>query len=268
MHCTAVPQSIFREKVTDTSDCFLVWMGKTPYPQALDLQMRICKLKKLGFDRDVLLLLEHPPTITMGRSGNPDHLLAKEADLKSGGIGFWNVDRGGDITFHGPGQLVGYPILLLKGHERDVRNYMRRLEESLMRLLAHYQIEAMRVTQFTGVWTSKGKIAAMGVHISRWITRHGFALNVNTDLSFYDLIVPCGIADRGVTSIQNHISSKVDLREVADQYILEFGRVFKRNMIPIEREDLSGRLNQYEEELTTMKVRARSDKASVSQSFS
>jgi len=207
--------------------------------------MQICSLKKNGFDKDILLLLEHPPTITMGRSGNLDHLLIKEEDLKSRGIEFWNVDRGGDITFHGPGQLVGYPILALRGHERDVREYMRRIEESLIRLLARYGIEATREARFTGVWTQKGKIAAMGVHISRWITRHGFALNVNTDMSFYDLIVPCGIADRGVTSIQKHLSRNVDLKEVADAYGEEFGRIFNRNPIRTKEDALSRELRSH-----------------------
>ncbi len=166
MHCIAEPQSIFNKQVTECSDCFVIWQGRIPYPQALDLQMQICELKKNGYDYDVLLLLEHPPTITLGRSGKLNHLLIRQEELKSRGIEFWNTDRGGDITFHGPGQLVGYPILSLRKHERDVRGYMRRIEESLIQLLARYGIEATRESGFTGVWTPKGKIAAMGVHIS------------------------------------------------------------------------------------------------------
>jgi lipoate-protein ligase B len=207
--------------------------------------MRICELKKLGFDKDVLLLLEHPPTITLGRSGKSTNLLVKEEDLRSRGIDFRNVDRGGDITFHGPGQLVGYPILTLQGKERDVHGYMRSLEESLIRLLGRYGIEANRTKGFTGVWTHKGKIAAMGVHISRWITRHGFALNVNTDLSFYDLIVPCGIAGRGITSMQKHLSREVDIQETADYYTKEFGFTFNRNMICLEEQTLLSELRRY-----------------------
>jgi lipoyl(octanoyl) transferase len=265
MHCIVAPRSIFSQKVTENKDCLVVWLGRIAYSRALDLQMQICKLKKRGFDKDVLLLLEHPPTITMGRSGKRDHLLVKEADLKSRGISFWNVDRGGDITFHGPGQLVGYPILLLQGQERDVRSYMRRIEESLIRLLACYEIEAIRVSQFTGVWTPKGKIAAMGVHISRWITRHGFALNVNTDLSFYDLIVPCGIADRGVTSMQKHILSQVNLAEVADRYSSEFGRVFERSMIPTKEEVLLGKLSQFEENIGAIDMQTPPNTSSARQ---
>jgi lipoate-protein ligase B len=211
--------------------------------------MQICRLKKLGFGKDVLLLLEHSPTITMGRSGKPEHLLIGEEILKARGIEFWEVDRGGDVTFHGPGQLVGYPILSLQGSERDVRGYMHRIEESLIRLLAAYGIQATRETGYTGVWTQMGKIAAMGVHISRWVTRHGFALNVNTDLSFYDLIVPCGIADRGVTSMQKHLAREVDMKEVVDCYAVEFGRIFNRTLIRAEEGALAGELRDYAEKI-------------------
>lgn len=211
----------------------VVWHGCVQYSEALDLQMQVCESKKNGFAEDVLLLLEHPPTITLGRSGKANHLLVSENYLKSQGVGLWNVDRGGDITFHGPGQLVGYPILSLSASERDVRGYMRNLEESLIRLLASYGIESRRDSQFTGVWTDQGKVAAMGVHISRWITRHGFALNVNTDLSFYDLIVPCGISGRGVTSMEKQLSHPVEMSDVAERYTREFAVVFKRNPIRI-----------------------------------
>jgi lipoate-protein ligase B len=215
-----------------------------PYAQALDLQMQICELKRRGFDKDVLLLLEHPPTITLGRSANLNHLLVQEHELKSRGVALYNTDRGGDITFHGPGQLVGYPILSLRGGERDVHGYMRNLEESLIRLLAGYGINGVRDARFTGVWTNQGKIGAMGVHISRWVTRHGFALNVNTDLSFYDLIIPCGIMGRGVTSMQTLLSRTFDLSEIAENYTQEFGRVFSRSMIRVGEHELRNELNR------------------------
>jgi lipoate-protein ligase B len=205
----------------------------------------------------VLLLLEHPPTITLGRSGDLSHLLVREDDLRSRGIALCSVDRGGDITFHGPGQLVGYPILLLQTTERDVRGYMRNLEESLIRLLASYGIEGMRDARFTGVWTRGGKIGAMGVHISRWVTRHGFALNVNTDLSFYDLIVPCGIVGRGVTSMQKHLSRGFDLQEVADKYVQEFGNIFKRNMIRMSEHSLRHELRNYAETIGSANMKQR-----------
>jgi lipoate-protein ligase B len=239
------PQSTFSKQVSDCNDCLVLWQGCVPYSRALDLQMQICQMKKGGFEKDVLLLLEHPPTITMGRSGKLNHLLIKEEDLNARGIAFWNVDRGGDVTFHGPGQLVGYPILSLRGTERDVRGYMHRIEESLICLLAGYGIEAAREPKWIGVWTQTGKIAAMGVHISRWITRHGFALNVNTDLSFYDLIVPCGIVGRGVTSMQRHLSREVTITEVADRYALEFGRLFERNMVWVKEEDVVREIRDY-----------------------
>jgi lipoate-protein ligase B len=241
------PQSIFDDYVTESNDCLAVWEGCVQYSQALDLQMKICELKRRGFDKDVLLLLEHPPTITLGRSAKSEHLLVNKQDLESRGIGLWNADRGGDITFHGPGQLVGYPILSLKARERDVHRYMRNLEESLIRLLARYEIQGMRDPRFTGVWTQKGKIAAMGVHISRWVTRHGFALNVSTNLSFYDLIVPCGIIGKRVTSMQQHLANSVDTGEVARKYIAEFGSLFNRNMIGTSEDALRSELRHYED---------------------
>jgi lipoate-protein ligase B len=228
-------------------DCIVLWIERVDFSQALDLQMTICASKKQGFDRDVLLLLEHPPTITMGRSGDPNHLLINREELESRGIGYWNIDRGGDITYHGPGQLIGYPILALQAGEKDVHAYMRRLEESLIRLLAAYGIEGLRDNQFTGVWTRDGKIGAMGVHISRWITRHGFALNVNTDLSYYNLIVPCGIAGRSVTSMKKLLSRQVEMKEVVDHYIQEFEFVFNRRMIRMSACELSSELQIYSE---------------------
>jgi lipoyl(octanoyl) transferase len=222
-----------------------VWLGRISYADALGLQMQLCDLKKQGFDKDVLLLLEHPPTITFGRSGKKDHLLVKEEYLKSRGIDLWNVDRGGDITFHGPGQLVGYPILSLQAQERDVHEYMRKLEESLIRLLESYGIVGGREDKLTGVWTQAGKIAAMGVHLSRWITRHGFALNVNTDLSFYDLIIPCGITGRAVTSMQKILSCPFNMEEVAGRYIPIFGNLWNRTMIPVSESALREKLRHF-----------------------
>jgi lipoate-protein ligase B len=244
MLCIPAPPSISDARVT-AQDCIVLWYESIHYSQALDLQMRICESKKNGFVADVLLLLEHPPVITMGRSGNLKNLLIDENELKARGIEFWNIDRGGDITFHGPGQLVGYPILSLQPGERDVHRYMRNLEESLIRLLALYEIEGFRDKQFTGVWTKEGKIGAMGVHLSRWITRHGFALNVNTDLSYYNLIVPCGIVGKGVTSMKNVLSHQVEMREVVDHYINAFGVLFNRRMVGMSQQKLIGELDRH-----------------------
>jgi lipoate-protein ligase B len=228
-------------------DCVVLWLERIDFSQALDLQMKICDSKKRGFNKDVLLLLEHPPTITMGRSGDQNHLLIDRKELASRGIDYWNIDRGGDITFHGPGQLVGYPILELQAGEKDVHDYMRKLEDSLIRLLAAYGIEGLRDKQFTGVWTREGKIGAMGVHISRWITRHGFALNINTDLSYYNLIVPCGIVGRSVTSMKKLLSRQVEMKEVVDHYIQEFGFVFNRRMIRMNERELNSEVQCYSE---------------------
>jgi lipoate-protein ligase B len=209
------------------------------YESALELQMRICELKKTGFAPDVLLLLEHPPVITLGRNGDWHNLMVSEETLRARGVSRHQADRGGDITFHGPGQLVGYPLLKLEPHEQDTHRYMRKLEETIICVLGEFGIQAGREEKLTGVWTNAGKICAMGVHISRWVTRHGFALNVNTDLSFYDLIVPCGLVGKPVHSMQKALGREVDLREVAEKLTGHFGRVFDREMIPITHSDLA-----------------------------
>lgn len=210
--------------------CWAAWLGRTDYGRALDLQMRICASRKLGWEPDVLLLLEHPPTITLGRNGRWHNLLVPEEILRLKGVERFETDRGGDITFHGPGQLVGYPILRLEPSERDVHRYMRNLEECLIRTLQSFGIDGGRNDRYTGVWTSRGKVAAMGVHISRWITRHGFALNVNTDLSYYDLIIPCGISGEQVTSMERLLSRPVSLEEVVKRVAVEFASVFGRDL--------------------------------------
>lgn len=210
--------------------CWAAWLGRIGYGRALDLQMRICNSRKSGCCPDVLLLLEHPPTITLGRNGRWQNLLATDEALRSRGVERFETDRGGDITFHGPGQIVGYPIVRLEQAERDVHWYMRNLEECLIRTLYAFGIESNRKERYTGVWTGMGKIAAMGVHISRWVTRHGFALNVNTDLSFYDLIVPCGIVGKQVTSMKALLSHPVRIDDVVSRVALEFGAVFARGI--------------------------------------
>ncbi len=229
-------------------DVYTVWLGLIDYAQALDMQIRVCELKKRGFREDVLFLLEHPPTITLGRNGDWHHLLVSDAALRSRGIVRYATDRGGDITFHGPGQLVGYPILQLDKTERDVHRLMRNLEESLIRLLASYGIEASREKGLTGVWTRAGKIAAMGIHISRWITRHGFALNVDTDLSSFDLIVPCGITGRAVASMKSLLNRSLDLMEVSEKYAAEFGAVFSRRIVWLSSIELDRKLQAYARE--------------------
>lgn len=201
------------------------------YAQALELQMKICAWKKAGPAPDVLLLLEHPPVITLGRNGDWHNLIVPEETLRARGVTRYHVDRGGDITYHGPGQLVGYPLLKLERPEQDVHRYMRNLEETIIGALGEYGIEAWREEKLTGVWTRSGKICAMGVHISRWVTRHGFALNVTTDLSYYALIVPCGLTGKPVTSMKALLDREISVAEVAHAVAARFGRVFGRTMV-------------------------------------
>lgn len=222
--------------------CYALSLGTVEYARALELQVQICAAKKNGFSPDVLLLLEHPPTITLGRSGRWHNLLVSDEVLRSRGVTRYDADRGGDITFHGPGQLVGYPILKLERSEQDVHLYMRNLEETLIRTVGHFGVEAHRAEKLTGVWTSQGKIAAMGVHISRWITRHGFALNVCTDLSYFDLINPCGLVGESVASMEAVLSRPVDMMQVIERTVCEFGRVFNRQMIAAPLELLGNQL--------------------------
>jgi lipoate-protein ligase B len=226
-----------------TKSCYFTCFPEPiEYGRALDLQMRVCGRKKEGFAPDVLLLLEHPPVITMGRNGDWQNLVVPEHALQARGVSRFQVDRGGDITFHGPGQLVGYPLLKLEALEQDVHRYMRNLEEAVIGLLDDFGIPAGREQKHTGVWTNSGKVCAMGVHISRWVTRHGLALNVNTDLDFYDLIVPCGLRGRQVTSMKAILGREMNLQGVADGLAEHFGRVFQREMTPVAPADLENRL--------------------------
>jgi lipoyl(octanoyl) transferase len=236
--------------VKTINSCYAVWLGKMDYSSALDLQMEICRLKKQGFEPDVLLLLEHPPVITLGRNAKAGNLLVSREGLRNYGVDLFEIDRGGDITFHGPGQLVGYPILKLGRGEQDVHAFMRHLEDSLISLLAWHGIHSWRRDKLTGVWTSKGKIAAMGIHISRWITRHGFALNVTTDLSFFQMIIPCGLVGQSVTSMEAVLSRSFNVRDVASDYTYEFGRVFARRLELLKENELRAKLESHAHKIT------------------
>ncbi len=226
---------------TAVRKCFWTFCGRIGFAPALELQMQVSEGLKQGAREDALLLVEHPPTITQGRNGRWDNLLVGRDELRARGVECFEADRGGDITFHGPGQLVGYPLLnLAAAGERDVHKYVWRLEEVLIRLLGEYEIEAFRVAGLTGVWTDKGKIAALGVHLSRWVTRHGFALNVNTDLSCFAWIVPCGIQGRGVTSMQALTSRSYQLAEVGRKAAAQFSAVFHRPLEYMQSGQLRG----------------------------
>jgi len=175
----------------------VAWLGRVPYGEALELQRRLAQDRIDGrIPHDRLLLLEHPPVVTMGRTSQPAHVLRAE------GIDLFEVERGGDVTYHGPGQLVGYPILDLTGYRQDLHWYLRTLEQALIEALASLGITADRRSGCTGVWTAERKIASIGVHVKQWVTWHGFALNVTTDLQAFDRIVPCGIAGVEMTSIE------------------------------------------------------------------
>jgi lipoyl(octanoyl) transferase len=204
--------------------CVLRQLGRIDYPSALQLQHKLAADRKLGLIPDQLLLLEHPHVITLGRNGHLENLLASDDILARAGIAFYPTDRGGDVTYHGPGQLVGYPILDLRDWQRDVGAYVRAVEETIIATLAEYGIAAGRIPKLTGVWVGERKIAAIGVHLSRWVTSHGFALNVSTDLSYFQYIVPCGLT-RPVTSMAA-LGVRASLREVSEKLAVHFARIF------------------------------------------
>jgi lipoyl(octanoyl) transferase len=207
-------------------------LGLVGYEEALALQKRLVDQRKCGEIDDQLLLLEHPHVITLGVKTRNDlsHVLETPESLAAQGVGLFETGRGGDVTYHGPGQLVGYPIIDLNPGRRDVHRYVRDLEEVLIRAVAEFGILARRIEKLTGIWVEEAgrdaKLAAIGVRISRWVTSHGFALNVNTDLSRFGLIVPCGITDKGVTSIERLVGHPVAMAEVEDAVVRQFQAVF------------------------------------------
>ena len=205
-------------------NCELRELGRIRYGDALALQRELVDLRKQGLVPDQLLFLEHPHVITMGRNGHMENLLAGDEVLRRSGIEFYPTDRGGDVTYHGPGQLVGYPIVDLRDWKRDVGAYVRAIEQVLIDTLADFGIAAGRIPKLTGVWVDGRKIAAIGVHLSRWVSSHGFALNVTTDLSYFQYIVPCGLT-RPVTSMAA-LGVPATLAQVQPVLAGHFGRVF------------------------------------------
>ena len=204
-------------------------LGLVPYGEALAYQRDVARARIAGsIAEDVLLLVEHPPVITLGRSSKERHLLASPDVLAQRGVELFEVERGGDVTFHGPGQLVGYPIIDLKRHRRDLHWYLRRVEEGLIGALEEFGIVAERNQGYTGVWTLGRKIASIGVHARDWVTWHGFALNVTTNLGYFDLIVPCGIEAVTMTSIARELGGdEPSMREVENVVARAFGDVFE-----------------------------------------
>jgi len=204
-------------------------LAQVPYAEALALQRTLVEKRRAGEIGDVLVLLEHPHVITLGvrGDGGRSHIVADAQFLASRGIDIHETGRGGDVTYHGPGQIVGYPIIDLKPDRCDVHRYVRDLEDVLIRTAADFGIDAERVSGLTGVWVGREKLAAIGVRLSRWITSHGFAINVNTDLDYFNLIVPCGIADRGVTSLERLLGRPVSTGAVEDRIAAHFCDVFR-----------------------------------------
>ena len=198
------------------------------YAEGLEIQKELVEQRKAGKIPDQLLLLEHPPVITLGVKSRNDrsHIVASPALLEAEGVEVFETGRGGDVTYHGPGQLVGYPIIDLKPDRCDVHQYVRDLEEVMIRVAASFGVQAGRIPGLTGAWVGDAKLAAIGVRIARWVTSHGFAFNVNTTLSHFDLIVPCGINDKGVTSLNKLIGREIAMEEVADSTSESFRQVF------------------------------------------
>ena len=229
------------------SELLIVDLGTLSYASALELQRDVARRRITGeIAEDVLMLVEHPPVVTLGRTAKGDNLIASPEYLASHGVELFEVERGGDITFHGPGQLVGYPVMDLKRHRKDLHWYLRQVEASLIQSIAAFGIAGGRVDKYTGVWVdanrdSRRKIASIGVHARDWVTWHGFALNVNTDLRYFDLIVPCGISGVTMTSISREAGqASVDMQPVMREVTHAFGHVFGLTPRSLEATQLEG----------------------------
>lgn len=213
-------------------NCELRDLGRIEYAEAFALQREMVEQRKADVIPDQLLIVEHPHVITIGRNGKLEHLLADEQKLRSSGVTVEHTDRGGDVTYHGPGQVVGYPVMDLKEWKRDVVAYVRSLEQAIIDALAEFGIRAGREAGMTGVWVDGRKIAAIGVHVSRWVTSHGFALNVDTDLEYFRYIVPCGLT-KPVTSLRAE-GVQAERAQVIEALSRGFGRAFDREITPAE----------------------------------
>jgi len=233
--------------------CSIVDLGLIPYAEAWQLQKRLVAARKADAIEDVLLFCEHPHVITLGRSGNRANLLASENVLRQKGVEFFATTRGGDITYHGPGQIVGYPILNLAAIRRDVVWYVRTLEDAMIRATTGLGIESRRLVGRTGLWVgetgAEEKLAAIGVHISRWVTSHGFAYNVATDLRYFEMIVPCGIADRKATSLEKLLGRRVLLEEIRPLLAKHVCEVFGLTIRTEEPAGLFLKLEEFEQAL-------------------
>ncbi|MBW2183444.1 MAG: lipoyl(octanoyl) transferase LipB [Deltaproteobacteria bacterium] len=211
-------------------EAWILNLDIVPYEKAFELQKRLVKMRSQEVINDILILLEHPPVFTVTRKATLNNVLASPDELKEKGISVCKTNRGGDITYHGPGQLVGYPIMDLKDYGKDLHKYIRTIEEMIISLLMDYRISAHRDKIHPGVWVGNEKIAAIGIAVkSSWTTMHGFALNINPDLNHYALIVPCGISDRGVTSLSKLLGKPISQKEVRQKLIQHYQDVFNLN---------------------------------------
>lgn len=209
-------------------------LGFIDYKTAWDIQHNLHADRVLNKIDDTLILLEHPHTYTFGKSSSKDNLLITKSELDEKNIELFDIDRGGDVTYHGPGQIVGYPIIDLGSWEKDTHKYLRNIEEVIIRTLKEFEIEATRIKEHTGVWIGNEKIAAIGIKVSRWVTMHGFALNVNTDMNLFDGIIPCGITDKGVTSLQNILGKSIDIEIVKKKLVSNFKILFEYDRVEIK----------------------------------
>lgn len=212
--------------------CRLLNLQRVSYPAAWEMQLKMVAQRRRGEMEDTLILLEHDPVFTVGRAGSHTNIKVTNSVLKAEDISVYDVDRGGDVTYHGPGQMVCYPILDLTTHGRDMHRYVRQLEEVIIRTIGEYGIEGFREQGLTGVWTEKGKIAAIGVGVKGWVSMHGFALNVHPNMQHFQMINPCGITDRPVASME-YFGVTVSLDEIRRQVVKKFTEVFDVKIVPV-----------------------------------
>jgi len=207
------------------------------YKEAWDLQKAVHQLRVENKIEDVLFLLEHPHTYTLGKTADKENLVGDKKYLNENKISVYDIDRGGDITYHGPGQIVGYPIISLTNWQQDTHRYLRAIEEIIIRVCAEYDLQGSRVDKYTGVWIEDRKICAIGIKVSRWITMHGFAFNVNTDLNLFNGIIPCGITDKDVTSLNRELKTEIQRTEVKEKIIHHFSNVFSYDQIEFKSKE-------------------------------
>jgi len=222
-------------------EAWILNLDTVPYEEAFDLQKRLVEMRSQDAINDTLILLEHPPVFTVTRKATLNNVLASPDELKEKGISLCKTNRGGDITYHGPGQLVGYPIMDLKDYGKDLHKYIRTIEEMIIRVLIDYGVSAHRDKVHPGVWVENEKIAAIGIAVkSSWTTMHGFAFNINPDLNHYSLIVPCGITDKGVTSLSKLLGKPISRQGVSDRLVHHYQELFNLNAKKITLEELNG----------------------------